>query len=731
MQINRATFVLAISLTSLHAQKVDFKRDVQPIFKANCYGCHGPAQQMNGFRLDRRADAMRGGTLAMIGPGNAAGSRMYLRLIGNQYGLQMPPTGPLNDSQIDVVKRWIDQGAVWPDDVSGEVPPPPPDRGASRIMSALRNGDAQAFHKAVSADARSINKKGPFGSTPLMYAVLYGDASAVRLLLDKGADPNIRNDAGASALMWAADDPAKARLLVDHRADVNVRSDSDRTPLMIAAAKGNPEVVKLLLEHHADPNAQAPGLLVTVSVLSEAAANPPVLHMLLDHGADIKKAGFFPLFISIVAGCTPCSEIFLKAAGPDVVNPAMFFLAPPLSDATKVKLMLEHGADPNGKDPAGNTILMLAASSDHMPVDTVKALLERKVDVNARNPEGLTALDFARKQGQHTPIVDLLLQAGAQPGSGAAAAVAKPKPAESARAALLRTLPLVQKADTKFLLQAGCVSCHNNTLAAMTLASAHKNGLPVDAPARAAHLQKIATYLDTWRERALQGIGIPGDADTVSSILVGMAAQGYAPDQATDAMALFLKGKQLPNGMWAPLAHRPPLEASPFAATSLTVRALQTYAPKARQADFDQTIQRAKAWLVSAEPHTVDDRAFQLMGLGWLKADPAVIRKFAAALLQEQRPDGGWTQLPTLACDAYATGEALVALRDSGAVASADPAYKRGIQFLLNTQQEDGSWYVASRAIPLQPYFESDFPHGHDQWISSTATNWAAMALLR
>jgi hypothetical protein len=58
-----------------------------------------------------------------------------------------------------------------------------------------------------------------------------------------------------------------------------------------------------------------------------------------------------------------------------------------------------------------------------------------------------------------------------------------------------------------------------------------------------------------------------------------------------------------------------------------------------------------------------------------------------------------------------------------------DPALKRGIHFLLKTQLEDGSWYVKSRSVPLQPYFEGGFPHGNDQWISAAATNWAAMAL--
>jgi hypothetical protein len=94
----------------------------------------------------------------------------------------------------------------------------------------------------------------------------------------------------------------------------------------------------------------------------------------------------------------------------------------------------------------------------------------------------------------------------------------------------------------------------------------------------------------------------------------------------------------------------------------------------------------------------------------------------------EQRQDGGWSQIPTLGSDAYATGQVLVSLKEAGIPVS-DPAYKRGVEFLLKTQLEDGSWHVRSRAIPLQPLFESGFPHGRDQWISAAASNWAALAL--
>ena len=93
-----------------------------------------------------------------------------------------------------------------------------------------------------------------------------------------------------------------------------------------------------------------------------------------------------------------------------------------------------------------------------------------------------------------------------------------------------------------------------------------------------------------------------------------------------------------------------------------------------------------------------------------------------------QRRDGGWAQTPHLDSDSYATGQVLYTLRQLG-VPAEDPALQRGAAFLMRTQQDDGSWHVKSRAMKIQPYFESGFPHEHDQWISHAATAWATMAL--
>ena len=59
----------------------------------------------------------------------------------------------------------------------------------------------------------------------------------------------------------------------------------------------------------------------------------------------------------------------------------------------------------------------------------------------------------------------------------------------------------------------------------------------------------------------------------------------------------------------------------------------------------------------------------------------------------------------------------------------ADPAWQRGLRFLLQSQDDDGTWHVVRRAFPFQPTMNSGFSHHRDSWISAAATSWAVMAL--
>jgi len=72
----------------------------------------------------------------------------------------------------------------------------------------------------------------------------------------------------------------------------------------------------------------------------------------------------------------------------------------------------------------------------------------------------------------------------------------------------------------------------------------------------------------------------------------------------------------------------------------------------------------------------------------------------------------------------------LVALHLAGGIPTDVPAYRNGLQFLIRSQREDGSWLIKSRSKPFQTYFESGFPHVPDQFIAAAGSAWAVAALV-
>jgi mono/diheme cytochrome c family protein len=99
------------------AQKIDFVRDVQPIFTRSCVACHGPNTQMAGLRLDAKQSVLA----KVVVPGNTAESALYRRVAGIGDVARMPMGGRLADDQIATLKAWIEQGAAWPDAVGVKV----------------------------------------------------------------------------------------------------------------------------------------------------------------------------------------------------------------------------------------------------------------------------------------------------------------------------------------------------------------------------------------------------------------------------------------------------------------------------------------------------------------------------------------------------------------------------------------------------------------------------------
>jgi len=103
------TLAAAQTKVSLPATgKVHFEKHIQPIRAEKCYSCHGLEVQQAGLRLDSRQPALRGGDYGpLIIPGKSAESKLIRRVVNGDGGLQMPPTGPLPEEEIGLLRAWI------------------------------------------------------------------------------------------------------------------------------------------------------------------------------------------------------------------------------------------------------------------------------------------------------------------------------------------------------------------------------------------------------------------------------------------------------------------------------------------------------------------------------------------------------------------------------------------------------------------------------------------------
>jgi len=301
---------------------------------------------------------------------------------------------------------------------------------------------------------------------------------------------------------------------------------------------------------------------------------------------------------------------------------------------------------------------------------------------------------------------------------------------EEIKKAVNKTLPLLQTSSHLFLENAGgCQSCHHQDLTAVSLSLAKEKGFTVNDTILNEIFDSVNSAIRS-RKDVLSQNGDPVAIVMSSGYqLWALWANKYKSNKLIEMLVKNLMQRQIYDGSWVSPNPRPPLEYYAFSATALMVSALQYYSPSSLKPEIDQRIQKARTWMIKTIPENNEERIFQLLGLKWINGDKNFIHQQAKKLLATQHEDGGWSQLPTLESDSYATGQALYALYETGQLKTNDPAFEKGIAFLLKTQYEDGSWKVKSRSIPFVPFVQNGFPHDKDQFISAAGTNWATMAL--
>ena len=616
-----------------------------------------------------------------------------------------------------------------------------------QFQAAIRSDDLTSL-RTLTASPGAAKVRGPLDASPLHYAALFGSADSVRILLQAGADPNVKNRIGDTPLTFAAFDFPKTRLLIAAGADVNAHSQFGQSPLMIAASvQRNAATVRYLVQKGVDPTWSTK----YDSVLSRAAGqgDTETLRFLLAKGGDTKKAdalGFTALLNTLAYADLERVNLLLKAGsnvnasntfggavknGPLALTgltPLMLAVSNGSSEITAA--LLRAGAEVNAADGRKMTPVMLAVATDLANPATVDLLIQAGADVNAKDQNGESVLDWANKF-RDPAILSRLQAAGAKGDKLAAAAPVRPPDGAtpSIEEAVAKGTTLITTAVPVFFREGGCAGCHAQYAGGRVSAALSGAGKKDDELWKSFNdglLSVRPRYAPTLPLLIPGG----GDYDPILSALLAMEEKGQPANDTTDLYIHYLASRQDASGAWSLNGvTRPPMEESGISRTAGCLRVLKYYALPARKSEFDARVKRAVRWLNASQPATSLEHAERLIALQEAGGSSTTTARSLKALLQMQHADGGWAQTQWLDSDAYATGLVLHDLYLAGMLKTSDSEYRRGVDYLLRTQFPDGSWYVRSRAPKFQPYFQGGFPYDHDQWISSAATSYALMAL--
>ena len=323
-----------------------------------------------------------------------------------------------------------------------------PETPGERLHAAVRAGDLKGLQSLL-ASGLDPNAADSLGNPALFDAAWTGNTEALLLLLDRGADVNIRNRNTTGTALWYAvhgDHARVVELLVDHGARLDFRYASGETILHLACARGNPQIVKRLLAAHADMSAidQSANTPLDDAVLNDRL---DVLRLLVSNGADARHLhpldgrgpmqeacikGFADLIATLVeAGSDPLArdryglsplDLAIAYKNQNVIR-ALRLLArskpeleteadSAMESATLrgqtaiAKLLIESGFDVNRPTPAGSTYLNDAALKGHDKL--VQLLLDHGANLESRNATGGTPLHDAALGGSAEVIASLL-----------------------------------------------------------------------------------------------------------------------------------------------------------------------------------------------------------------------------------------------------------------------------------------------------------------------------------
>jgi len=285
---------------------------------------------------------------------------------------------------------WVSLSGIWYWTDCRHPYPLHPD--AETLFYAALHGFRDLVKRLLDAHPLDVGARGISYAIPMHEALRNGHLDVVLLLLDRGADAEYRDGYGWSALYYASEWGIAdvVRSLVKHGADLNAEYDDNKspwpvmwTPLQVALANGRLETARVLLECGANRNDA-----VSMCIAARHTSND-LTQLLLAYGAD------------------PNTMAYGAEDGRTALH-----VASSHGRIAVIMLLLEHGANVNAQDLYGYTPLHEAAKEGHTEV--VQLLLKYGSNANVQKKDGWTALHLAAPRG-YLQVVKVLLERGADP----------------------------------------------------------------------------------------------------------------------------------------------------------------------------------------------------------------------------------------------------------------------------------------------------------------------------
>jgi hypothetical protein len=342
-------------------------------------------------------------------------------------------------------------------------------------------------------------------------------------------------------------------------------------------------------------------------------------------------------------------------------------------------------------------------------------------------------------------VLSLGLSLAARARADAPAAIAATIPAatvEQIHQSVDRAIGYLQIESADWLTTRKCAACHHAPMPLWALGEAARQGYAIDQK----YLADTTESLLGSKDRLLASKIFPNPADppdprpqgrglNMGLPFLAVAAQSFpslseGQKHSLKLIAEEIVKKQQPDGSWEFFAtlRRPPINESQTTDAAWIIMALEGETGPDAPESQREALSKAIAWLEAAKPSELHHDKVMKVLMGARSGRPReTLQTTIDELLALQRVDGGWSQtVPELKSDAFATGQTLYVLSLAGYTAER-PEIKRGIDFLVATQNPDGSWPMISRSTP-------DGSPGSSKLltpITCAASSWATLGLAR